>query len=270
MAPGRKLSFESIGEEEDYMATFVPLSSLPTPPSASKQTREEKMSEDIDMEDVSMIDLAGPATHLANLVPSGVCPSGPSPTVIYTYLTRSELPLQTIALASCVLDSLSRRFPRNWREAMTEASQPPPGAQDIPSLSIASLKDLSGLTVPLPKAQLVVLAALSIASSYLDDVSSPTDYWCWLARDKFSARQINSTIRCMLIDIDYCLHTFTPDMIEEYKADMRRAGGYVSESLASVSSAVAAATEKSQKSNLSLSKSVEVNGLLTPLPSPPC
>ncbi|KAF2762137.1 hypothetical protein EJ05DRAFT_198653 [Pseudovirgaria hyperparasitica] len=200
----RRASMDSMEGLDDYFANYVPLSSLPTPPEpvgsdgeeGCRNTRQGYGSERL------RDSYYGPSLHLANLIPSGVCLHRPSPSAIQSYLQRCMLPLETIALAGCVLDSLSLKFSRKIREAFAAAHIAMPSSPEI-----------------------LVLASLALATSYLADDHLLASYWTGVvAQSSVTAQQLNLTSRCLLLHIGYGLHGFTPDMVEETKEDMLRAG----------------------------------------------
>lgn len=189
----------------------------------------------------------GPAVHLANLVPSGVCLHRPSPSTIQTYLEQFTLPLETIALAGCVLDSLSLRFSRKLRESFASVSIEVPSGPEV-----------------------IVLAALALATSYhLDDHFLASHWTNIVALGSVNTQQFNIASRCVLVDINYGLHSFTPAMIEETLQDMQRAGGTTCVG----QDDVCYFTTPNAKSPCILShghgNAVETNGLMTPEPTPP-
>lgn len=62
----------------------------------------------------------------------------PSVPLVHAILSRANLPLDTVALAVCILDSLDRRFALSWRlacppgRAPDEEQTPPPPAAAVP------------------------------------------------------------------------------------------------------------------------------------------
>jgi hypothetical protein len=74
------------------------------------------------------------------------------------------------------------------------------------------------------KPETIVLAALQIASSFLDDVRSDANWWARrIARGSLSARELDATVRVVLQDIDYDLFSFTPEDVVRMQRIMMRA-----------------------------------------------
>jgi hypothetical protein len=70
---------------------------------------------------------------------------------------------------------------------------------------------------------MIVLAALQIASSFVDDFRSDAKWWGGkVARDAVSAREIDATVRCMLQDIEYDLFSFAPEDVLRMQRIMMR------------------------------------------------
>src|SRR5207247_7760990 len=53
--------------------------------------------------------------HLVNLIPTKASLATPSVALVQAILKRADLPISTVALAVCILDSLNRGFALNWR-----------------------------------------------------------------------------------------------------------------------------------------------------------
>ncbi|QDS70935.1 hypothetical protein FKW77_006792 [Venturia effusa] len=129
----------------------------------------------------------------------------PNPEQVAAYLARAALDPNTLALAACVLESLSSSFVRSWRKACEKARSP----------TIATFR-----SDPL-KAELIVLGALAIAQSYLHDTPGNPKWWSkYVSRKTVEARDIAATTNCILQDIDYGLMSFTMDDLEEKKQEM--------------------------------------------------
>ena len=150
-------------------------------------------------------------------------------------LTRARLPLETIALAVCILDSLDSRFARTWRlscplllhadhHLVTSSCSnkrhtlppPTPVLQPPRQLHIDSVSP-----------ELIVLAALVIAVKFTEDPQEPTQFYCreW-GRDRWSHHQLNVTERCIMEKLDYRIMPLcAEDCIDEAMVGMQRAGG---------------------------------------------
>jgi hypothetical protein len=109
-----------------------------------------------------------------------------------------------VALAACILDSLSSSFIRSWRKACEKARAP---------------EQTSFYSNPI-KPELIVLGALAIAHSYLQDRSGETKWWAKVAMETVEPREISATTRCILQDIDYGLMSFAPEDVEAMRQAM--------------------------------------------------
>jgi hypothetical protein len=121
-------------------------------------------------------------------------------------LSRAYLPLETLALAACLLDGLSSRFGRTWRNTMSK----------LPTVSN---------TPALPPPETVVLAALKVSASFLDD-SRTADPCVWAAQVGGTAgitgTALEATVRAVLSDIGYEMCAFTPEDVERRRRGMVR------------------------------------------------
>lgn len=145
---------------------------------------------------------AGPAIHLVNLVPCAASLATASVPLVQTILARACLPIETVALAVCILDSLDARFARNWR-----LSCPLPGApvaNKRHTLPAATTFDHRQIHIDSVGPEVIVLAALVIASKFTDDLQASTLYYCraWGA-DSWTHEQLNATERCIMASLDY-------------------------------------------------------------------
>ena len=125
-----------------------------------------------------------------------------------------------------------------------------------------------------PEPEIIVLAALHLALAYLSDRPRSTSFWSQhISQDAFSVAAINATTRCILQDIDYGLHSFTPEMVAEAMEDMRRASAAVRLAEKPAETRRGRVRSKTRPPALSfegLGEAVVWNGLMTPEPSPPC
>ncbi|KAL1901874.1 hypothetical protein Sste5346_001578 [Sporothrix stenoceras] len=189
--------------DEDYFSsTYRPLSNLPTPPPSS-HTSSLAQSPYAGAYGPSSIagaasadgSLLGPAVHLVNLLPPAASLATPSVALVQAMLARAQLPLDTVALAVCILDSLDSRFARSWRltcpltppptpsepwttSTSTLASPTPEKRHTLPSPlsptfpTFAPPSDASssrGLHIDAVFPEVIVLAALVIAAKFTDD-----------------------------------------------------------------------------------------------------
>ncbi|PSN71428.1 hypothetical protein BS50DRAFT_584919 [Corynespora cassiicola Philippines] len=252
-------------ELDQYFASYVPLSNLPTPPPA-----KEAPSQPCDIPPVNpptaVVDQAPElhvyATHLAHLVPLNASSQRPSVSVVTGFLERADLPTETVAFAACILDALSQRFAGSWRDAC------------VPRLSPFSFCRQQPAMGP----ELVVLSALVLAHGYLDDRGRSNSRWARIiGASLFSAQDIERTKMCMLQDMDYGLFRISEDMVQHMMRDMQRACSFTSSSSSSPSSLVATARtdgiagkeERRPKLSLDLhGAAVWKFGMQTPEPSP--
>ncbi|KAF2401866.1 hypothetical protein EJ06DRAFT_520799 [Trichodelitschia bisporula] len=191
---------------DEYFASCVPLSNLPTPPlSASSRT---------------------PAHHLTLLVPQNASPQRLSPAVTAAYLARASLPRSTIAFAACILDSLSGFFVRTWRNelatirVLTHVRTLKPSEWSFPVVTGSAWGAASG-TGSSCKPELIVLAALAIAKSWLDDTRTGAAWWAGkIAAGTVESTEVDATIRCLLKDIGYALAAFGAEIVEEMEQEI--------------------------------------------------
>lgn len=231
---------------ESYFANYVPLSNLPTPPSAAKSASESLAGTPTVSQPAPAIqneadaspnnDLPSmlhpavhlhrtrltwkpdPSTFLASLVPQNSSIQRPSPHVIQSYLSFSALPESTIALAACILDSLSGFFIRTWSREINSLSTTS-ASSSTPS---SPLKSYFAPKSAAQKPELVVLAALKIARDFLHDSGGCSARW-WardVAQDRFVAREVERSVWCVLRDLDYDLLSFEPEIVEGMRREI--------------------------------------------------
>jgi hypothetical protein len=115
----------------------------------------------------------------------------------------------------------------------------------------------------------LILAALSIASSFLSDTRGEMQFWASrVAKGGVEAREIDATVRCVLRDMDYRLLGFSPGVVEgmselmfgeaEVEADKQGRVGVGREEL-----------QRPKLVGLETRATVVREGLLTPELSPP-
>ena len=236
-------------DEEYFSRTYQPLSNLPTPPPSSRESLAGQSPRAL-LEDGGLLDSAllgtwtnhtsatrpvpiltfrviGPAVHLVNLIPPAASLSVPSVPLVHDMLVRADLPMDTIALAVCILDSLSSKFSLNWRLLC-------PLAQREPTNEITKRHTIQASPMPMAATQLhidsvnpelIVLAALVIAFKFLVDCQEPTYYYqsAW-GRNMWTCEQINLTERCIMENLGYrILPLCHPALIADAVGDMQRA-----------------------------------------------
>jgi hypothetical protein len=153
----------------------------------------------------------GPSVHLTNLIPSSTSLLTPSIPLTHSLLTRASPPPQTLALAACILDSLTTRFALSWRQNCPLA--PPAPSLPHPHIDLIS-------------PELLILSALILAVKFLDDEDREIS---WYAREwgggLWSNQQINFTNWIILENIGFrLLSLWQETLIAEAMADMERAG----------------------------------------------
>lgn len=308
----RRGSVDSV-DFDAYLANYVPLSNLPTPPPAqagaswaeSPRSLPGRLADESDLRgefaaaglaqlEHLLTRIPGPAAHLAKMVPSNACSRRPSVSTIQDYLERSSLPFEILGLTACILDALSMRFAKKWRHALTlnestpaaspllEAANAPVSPPASPTLMSAA-PVLSSPIKSCADPELLVLAALALATSYLDDHQVSLQHWAKrISCGVYSARQLSTTQRCMLIDLDYDLHSFTLEFIRDAIEDMHRESLRNRQKAAAAAATTATATikavadepyaavgEKNRPAPLSLHGSATwFKGVATPEPSP--
>lgn len=164
--------------------------------------------------------LAGPAVHLVNLHPPSASIASPSISRVQAIITRAALPLETIALAVCILDSLDSKFSRKWRMEL------PLGAASSSKRHTISAASSLATHIDLVKPELIILTALVIAFKFTEDCQEPTQYYAsdW-GNDQWTCDQINATERNIMEHLGYrILPLFEKTIIEDALDDMRRAG----------------------------------------------
>ncbi|KAK3294863.1 uncharacterized protein B0H64DRAFT_325643 [Chaetomium fimeti] len=213
-------------DEEYFSRTYQPLSNLPTPPPSSRESLAGPSPRAL-LEDGGLLDsaLLGPAVHLVNLIPPAASLSVPSVPLVHDMLVRADLPMDTIALAVCILDSLSSKFSLNWRLLCPLAQREPANEITKRHTIQASPVGATQLHIDSVNPELIVLAALVIAFKFLVDCQEPTYYYraAW-GRNMWTCDQINLTERCIMENLGYrILPLWHPALIADAIGDMRRA-----------------------------------------------
>lgn len=138
-------------------------------------------------------------------------------------LSRADLPLETVALAVCVLDSLDSKFARAWRlccpllSSVVGAALPSSKRHTLPTSLLYQAQQQQMLHIDSVKPELIILAALVIAVKFTQDPQQPTQFYCldW-GRAMWSHGQLNATERCIMESLDYRI---MPLCDEDYLAD---------------------------------------------------
>ncbi|KAJ4411273.1 hypothetical protein N0V82_009057 [Gnomoniopsis sp. IMI 355080] len=206
---------------EYFSRTYKPLSNLPTPPPSNRNsvTSSPVLGEEDANADSSLL---GPAVHLVNLHPPGASVKAPSVSLVQTILSRAALPLETIALAVCILDSLDAKFSRKFRMSLPLATNPLPSKRHTITSAASSLITHIDSVAP----ELIILTALVIAFKFTDDCQEPTQYFAsaW-GKGLWTCDQINATERCIMEHLGYrILPLCERGIIDDAVEDMRRAG----------------------------------------------
>jgi hypothetical protein len=247
-----EFSDEDDFDEEYFTRTYRPLSNLPTPPPSSRDTSAAQSPKSL-LEDGGLLDSAlfgwfscgfslcviltvslvpGPAIHLVNLIPAAASLATPSVPLVHDMLLRADLPLETIALAVCILDSLSSRFSLNWRLLCPLAQRDSvDNASKRHTFSVSPAvgqrpTKCNQLHIDCVNPEVIILASLVIAVKFLEDRHAGTSYYrlAW-GDDMWTSEQINVTERCIMESLSYrilplCDHELLADAID----DMDRAG----------------------------------------------
>jgi hypothetical protein len=142
------------------------------------------------------------------------------------------LPIETIALAVCVLDSLDTKFARTWRLScplpglLSGDSNLPPASNKRHTLPAASTLAYRQAHIDSVSPEIIILAALVIAAKFTEDAEAPTQYYCstWGA-DAWSHDQLNATERCIMASLDYRIMPLcAEDCLTDAMVDMQLAG----------------------------------------------
>jgi hypothetical protein len=142
-------------------------------------------------------------------------------------LVRSGLPMDAIALAVCIMDSLSSKFSLNWRLvcplAQREAANEQSKRHTLPASPVCTTQLLHIDSV---NPEVIVLAALIISAKFLEDCQERTQYYrsAW-GKDMWTCDQINATERCIMESLGYrILPLWDAALIGDALNDMQRAG----------------------------------------------
>lgn len=156
-------------------------------------------------------------------------------------LSRADLPIETVALAVCILDSLDKKFARVWRVSCPLLPGSPvaaAAASSSPALSSSKRHSLpltpqlyqqrqhQMLHIDSVPPEIIILAALVIAVKFVEDPQQVTEYYCsvW-GRGTWSHEQLNVTERCIMNSLDYRIMPLCDeDCLADAMVDMQLAG----------------------------------------------
>lgn len=163
-------------------------------------------------------------------------------------MTRANLPLETVALAVCILDSLNTRFARKWRlscplrsesssvssskrhslpQTTSAASKPCPATANGDGDQIQQ-DSLPQLHIDSVNPEIIILAALVIAVKFTEDPEQASRFYCsdW-GHGLWSHGQLNATERCIMENLNYRIMPLCDEvLISDAMADMELAGTY--------------------------------------------
>ncbi|EXF81091.1 hypothetical protein HER10_EVM0010517 [Colletotrichum scovillei] len=221
-------SDDEYGAEDAYF-TYRPLSNLPTPPPSSRNSSAHQSPKTaLEEGDILQEKFLGPAIHLVNLVPTSASLTTPSVPLVQAMLSRSGLPLETIALAVCILDSLNSKFALSWRlqcPLLVDGSS----YNKRHTLGHSPLLDRrrqQQLHIDSVQPELIILSALIIAAKFTDDCHDSTSYYSsnW-GKDTWSCEQINVTERCICENLNYRIKPLVDDedLLADTMVDMQLA-----------------------------------------------
>lgn len=156
----------------------------------------------------SLLPPPGPATHLVNLIPCAASLAEPSIALVQSILARAALPIQTVALAVCILDSLDARFARSWRlscpSRLSNIRRSASKRHTLPPTPSDLGNHRHQVHVDSISPEIIAVAALVIAAKFTEDFQEPTKYYCHVwGRDLWSHEQLNATERCIMVALDY-------------------------------------------------------------------
>ncbi|KAF6831166.1 hypothetical protein CMUS01_07444 [Colletotrichum musicola] len=229
----RQVQNPDYSDEEDAYFTYRPLSNLPTPPPSSRNSSAHQ-SPKTALEDGEVLQerFFGPAIHLVNLVPTSASLTTPSVPLVQAMLSRSGLPLETIALAVCILDSLNSKFALSWRlqcPLLLEGAFPSNKRHTLGHSPLLDRRRQQQMHIDSVRPELIILAALVIAAKFTDDSQDSTSYYCsrW-GKDIWSCEQINVTERLICDNLNYRIKPLVDDedLITDTMVDMQLAASH--------------------------------------------
>ncbi|KAI2623711.1 hypothetical protein GGS21DRAFT_338951 [Xylaria nigripes] len=251
--------------EESYFRQFYkPLSNLPTPPPSTRNSSASQ-SPRVSLDDTEgpNSQFLGPAAHLARMLPPGASFITPSIPTVQKMLARAQLPMDIIALAVCILDSLDSKFSRCWRIAfpLNRHSQPISKRHTLPSIP----GQATHINAVFP--EIIILAALMIANKFVEDMQDSTQEVAsgW-GVNHWTCEQINFTERCIMESLGYrIMPLWDPALIKQARHDIEMARREI------IQESTSCAGEEGRKHFKSMSSGHAVMGLdmqLTPATTP--
>lgn len=159
------------------------------------------------------------------MLPPGASFITPSIPTVQQMLASANLPMDIIALAVCILDSLDSKFSRSWRISfpLHGNSQPQQASKRHTLPSVPARHQATHINAVFP--EIIILAALVIAEKFVEDMQSPTQYFvsAW-ARDAWTCEQLNFTERCIMESLGYrILPLWDPALIKQARHDIEMA-----------------------------------------------
>jgi hypothetical protein len=166
---------------------------------------------------------------LVNLVPPAASLSVPSVTLVHEMLVRSDLPMDVIALAVCILDSLNSKFSLNWRLRCPLSQHEP--TNEVTKRHTIQFRptESTQLHIDSVSPEVIILGALIIAFKFSGDCQESTHYYrsAW-GKNRWTCDQINVTERCIMESLGYrILPLCHPTLIADAVNDMQRAARQV-------------------------------------------
>ncbi|KAI1430701.1 hypothetical protein GGR50DRAFT_167986 [Xylaria sp. CBS 124048] len=245
--------------DESYFRQFYkPLSNLPTPPPSTRNSSASQ-SPRVSLDDTEgpNSQFLGPAAHLARMLPPGASFITPSIPTVQKMLARAQLPMDVIALAVCILDSLDSKFSRSWRISfpLNNHGQPASKRHTLPSAP----GQATHINAVFP--EIIILGALMVANKFVDDIQDSTEEFAsgW-GMNLWTSEQINFTERCIMERLGYrIMPLWDPMLIKQARHDIEMARREIIQESAKY------AGEESRKHFKSMSSGHAVVGLGLPL-----
>lgn len=145
--------------------------------------------------------------------------------LVQALLSRTELPLEAVALAACILDSLNSKFALSWRLQCPLIPDLLGSPNKRHSVAGPFLQQ-GQLHIDSVQPELIILAALVIAAKYTDDHHDSTSYYCaaW-GRNLWSCPQLNVTERVICENLNWRIKPLADDedLLAETLVDMQLA-----------------------------------------------
>lgn len=197
------------------------------------------------------------------MLPPGASFITPSIPAVQQMLAQAGLPMDTIALAVCILDSLDSKFSRNWRLSF------PFHRQGQPASKRHTLPSAPGQPTHIDSVfpEIIILAALTIADKFVEDVQSPMPYLgSMFGNPTWTCEQVNFTERCIMESLGYrILPLWEPALIKQARHDIEMARREI------IQQSTGGVGEDGRRHFKSMSSGHAVGGLglqLTPAPTP--